>query len=61
MLDFLTMRLIPIRLWAMAVLAGVLQVLPFPIAGPVPVWRTVFCWVALAPLLKALTGKDING
>jgi apolipoprotein N-acyltransferase len=61
MLDFVTMRLIPIRLWVMAVLAGVLQVLPFPIAGPVPVWRTVFCWVALAPLLKALTGKDING
>ena len=61
MLDFLTMRLIPIRLWAMAILAGVLQVLPFPIAGPVPVWRTVFCWIALAPLLKALTGEDING
>ena len=41
----------------MAVLSGVLQVLPFPIAGPVPVWRTAFCWVALAPLLIALTGK----
>jgi apolipoprotein N-acyltransferase len=47
------MRLIPVRLWAMAVLSGVLQVLPFPIAGPVPVWRTALCWVALAPLLKA--------
>jgi len=51
------MRMIPVRLWAMAVLSGVLQVLPFPIAGPVPVWRTAFCWVALAPLLIALTGK----
>src|SRR5580698_2687271 len=55
------MRLIPARLWAMAVLSGVLQVLPFPIAGPVPVWRTAFCWVALLPLLMALTGKDASG
>jgi apolipoprotein N-acyltransferase len=58
MLDCLTMRHIPVRLWAMAVLSGVLQVLPFPIAGPVPVWRTAVCWIALAPLLKALTGRD---
>ena len=28
--------------------------LPFPIAGPIPVWRTSFCWVALLPLLAAL-------
>jgi apolipoprotein N-acyltransferase len=55
------MRLIPVRLWVMAVFSGVLQVLPFPIAAPVPVWRTAFCWVALLPLLMALTGKDTNG
>lgn len=55
------MRLIPVRLWAMAVLSGVLQVLPFPIAGPVPIWRTAVCWVALAPLLAALTGRDAEG
>jgi apolipoprotein N-acyltransferase len=55
------MRVIPVRLWALAILSGALQVLPFPIAGPVPVWRTAFCWVALAPLLMALTGKNING
>jgi apolipoprotein N-acyltransferase len=55
------MRLIPVRLWAMAVLSGILQVLPFPIAGPVPIWRTALCWIALAPLLKALTGNDANG
>jgi len=61
MLDLPAMRLIPVRLWAMAVLSGVLQILPFPIAGPVPVWRTALCWVALAPLLKALTGEDANG
>jgi apolipoprotein N-acyltransferase len=38
----------------MAVLSGVLQILPFPIAGPTPLWRTAFCWIALVPLLWAL-------
>jgi apolipoprotein N-acyltransferase len=61
MLDFVLMRRIPVRLWAMAILSGVLQVLPFPIAGPVPVWRTALCWIALAPLLKALTSNDASG
>ncbi len=45
----------------MAILSGVLQVLPFPLAGPVPLWRTAFCWIALAPLLKALTSEDAAG
>jgi apolipoprotein N-acyltransferase len=61
MLDFRRMRRIPLRLWVMAVLAGVLQVLPFPIAGPTPLWRTVFCWIALLPLLWALLGNDKTG
>jgi apolipoprotein N-acyltransferase len=55
------MRLIPARLWAMAALSGILQILPFPIAGPVPVWRTAFCWVATLPLLWALTRDDKDG
>ncbi|WP_433965627.1 apolipoprotein N-acyltransferase [Tunturiibacter gelidiferens] len=55
------MRLIPLRLWAMAVLSGILQVLPFPIAGPVPLWRTIFCWVALLPLLWAILANDKSG
>jgi apolipoprotein N-acyltransferase len=55
------MRLIPLRLWAIAVLSGVLQVLPFPIAGPTPLWRTVFCWIAILPLLWALLGNDKSG
>ncbi|MDE1175445.1 MAG: apolipoprotein N-acyltransferase [Edaphobacter sp.] len=55
------MRVLPARLWAAAVLSGILQVLPFPIAGPVPVWRTGFCWVATLPLLWALTRTDSNG
>jgi apolipoprotein N-acyltransferase len=55
------MRLIPPRLWAIAVLSGILQVLPFPIAGPTPLWRTVFCWIALLPLLWALLSNDKSG
>jgi apolipoprotein N-acyltransferase len=55
------MRRIPLRLWAMAVLSGALQVLPFPIAGPTPLWRTAFCWIALLPLLAALLGNDKQG
>jgi apolipoprotein N-acyltransferase len=45
----------------MAVLSGVLQILPFPIAGPTPLWRTVFCWIALLPLLWALLANDKTG
>ncbi len=44
----------------MAVLSGILQVLPFPIAGPVPVWRTTFCWIALLPLIWAILANDRN-
>jgi apolipoprotein N-acyltransferase len=55
------MRLIPPRFWAMAVLSGVLQVLPFPIAGPPPLWRTAFCWIALLPFLWALLGDSKAG
>jgi apolipoprotein N-acyltransferase len=55
------MRRVPLGLWGLAVLSGVLQVLPFPIAGPVPLWRTHVCWVALVPLLWALLGKSADG
>lgn len=61
MLDFVTMRLIPLRLWALAALSGVIQILSFPIAGPIPVWRSALCWIALAPLLLALTAKNQTG
>ena len=55
------MRLIPLRLWAIAILSGILQVLPFPIAGPTPVWRTAFCWIAVLPLLWALLSNNKSG
>jgi apolipoprotein N-acyltransferase len=42
------------KLWAAASLSAGLLELPFPLAGPLPVWRTVFAWVALVPLLSAI-------
>ena len=52
------MRQIPARFVAFAVLSATLQVLSFPIAGPVPIWRTAFAWIAILPLLFALLGHD---
>jgi apolipoprotein N-acyltransferase len=51
------MRRISTRFLALAILSAGLQLLPFPIAGPVPLWRTAFAWVALVPLLYALLGR----
>ncbi|MGA2167603.1 MAG: apolipoprotein N-acyltransferase [Terracidiphilus sp.] len=42
------------QLWAAAVLSAGLLELPFPLAGPLPVWRTVFAWFGWVPLLVAL-------
>jgi apolipoprotein N-acyltransferase len=41
--------------------SAVLQVVPFPLAGPVPLWRRTFCWFCLTPLLVALLGRDREG
>ena len=43
--------------WAAAVLSAVLLELPFPIAGPMPPWRSVFAWFALVPLIWALLSR----
>jgi apolipoprotein N-acyltransferase len=48
------MRGIPKRLLGAGALTALLLDLPFPLAGPLPVWRTVFAWFALVPLLVAL-------
>src|SRR5258708_38223222 len=45
----------------MAVRYGILQILPFRIAGPTPLWRTAFCWIALLPLLLSLLGNTGTG
>ena len=52
----------PLLLWAAPVLSAILLELPFPLAGPLPVWRTVFAWFGLAPLLVALLSAGcVNG
>lgn len=43
-----------LKLWAAAGLSAGLLELPFPIAGPMPVWRSVFAWFGLVPLLWAV-------
>jgi apolipoprotein N-acyltransferase len=40
--------------WAAAVLSAVLLELPFPLAGPMPPWRSVFAWFGLVPLFWAI-------
>jgi apolipoprotein N-acyltransferase len=42
------------KLWAAAGLSAGLLELPFPIAGPMPAWRSLFAWFALVPLLWAI-------
>jgi apolipoprotein N-acyltransferase len=51
------MRSISLRLWLLAIVSAILQAVPFPMAGPVPVWRRGFCWIALVPLIVALLAK----
>lgn len=40
--------------WAAAVVSAALLELPFPLAGPMPPWRSIFAWFGLVPLLWAL-------
>jgi apolipoprotein N-acyltransferase len=42
------------RLWAAAGLSAGLLELPFPLAGPLPPWRSIFAWFGLVPLLWAI-------
>jgi apolipoprotein N-acyltransferase len=45
----------------LAVLSAVLLNLCFPIAGPLPAWRTVFAWFGAVPLLLALLSSEDEG
>ncbi len=47
------------KLWVAAGFSAGLLELPFPIAGPMPPWRSVFAWFALVPLLWALLSGDV--
>jgi apolipoprotein N-acyltransferase len=50
------------KLWAAAGLSAGLLELPFPLAGPMPVWRSIFAWFGLVPLLWAiLSPANIEG
>lgn len=42
------------KLWLAPILSAALLELPFPIAGPMPPWRSVFAWAGLVPLLWAI-------
>ncbi|HSZ17836.1 MAG TPA: apolipoprotein N-acyltransferase [Terracidiphilus sp.] len=42
------------KLWAATGLSAGLLELPFPLAGPMPPWRSVFAWFGLVPLLWAV-------
>ncbi|HEY0759020.1 MAG TPA: apolipoprotein N-acyltransferase [Acidisarcina sp.] len=44
--------------WGLAALSAILLDLPFPIAGPLPVWRSVFAWFALVPLIFAVLSQS---
>jgi apolipoprotein N-acyltransferase len=49
------------KYWAAAGLSAGLLELPFPIAGPMPAWRSVFAWFGLVPLLWALLSREREG
>ncbi len=49
------------KLWAAAVLTAALLELPFPLAGPMPPWRSIFAWFALVPLLWAVLSIARSG
>lgn len=44
--------------WAAVGLSAGLLELPFPLAGPMPPWRSVFAWFGLVPLLWAVLSAD---
>src|ERR1035438_6562307 len=42
------------KFWAAAGLSAGLLELPFPLAGPMSPWRSIFAWLGLVPLLWAI-------
>jgi apolipoprotein N-acyltransferase len=54
-------RSIPSRAWILVGFSALLQVLIFPMAGPVPALRTAIAWFALIPFLAALLLTTRNG
>lgn len=52
------MRILSPRAVTLVLVSSVLQVLIFPLAGPLPPWRAALSWFALVPLLAALLPGD---
>jgi len=52
------MRTIVRRGWLCGAISAALLLLPFPLAGPTPYWRTWFAWFAFVPLLVAVTAPE---
>ncbi|MBS1815581.1 MAG: apolipoprotein N-acyltransferase [Acidobacteria bacterium] len=48
------MKQIPIKLWLLIFASAILQVIIFPVAGPLPTWRASIAIYALVPMLIAL-------
>nr|MDQ2735123.1 apolipoprotein N-acyltransferase [Pseudomonadota bacterium] len=55
------MRLISARIWALVVFSAILQLAIFPVAGPLPAWRSALSWFALVPFFLAILSPDRNG
>jgi apolipoprotein N-acyltransferase len=47
--------------WTIGIFCAGLLMLPYPIAGPTPYWRTFFAWVAFVPLLWAVLAPENLG
>jgi apolipoprotein N-acyltransferase len=55
------MRWDSMKLWGAAILSAAVLELPFPLAGPMPPWRSGFAWFGFVPLLWAiLNSKSVN-
>jgi apolipoprotein N-acyltransferase len=46
------------KAWGAVVVSAALLELPFPLAGPMPPWRSVFAWFGLVPLIWAVLSID---
>src|SRR5260370_32854581 len=49
------------KFWGASGLSACLLELPFPLAGPLPVWRSMFAWFGLVPLLWAILSPEREG
>jgi apolipoprotein N-acyltransferase len=49
------------KYWGAAGLSAILMELPFPLAGPLPPWRSLIAWFGLVPLLWAVLSPQRDG